>query len=87
MNIAFNKSDIVLDLNGYTISESDGFKGNFLIRSSKQLTIRDSSQNNTGKIISYKKIAIHIAGSLVLESGTIEGNGAQTITISSNASR
>lgn len=84
--IAFNKSDIVLDLNGYTISESDGFKGNFLIRSSKQLTIRDSSQNNTGKIISYKKIAIHIAGSLVLESGTIEGNGAQTITISSNAS-
>lgn len=47
-------------------------KGIFLIRSSKQLTIRDSSQNNTGKIISYKKIAIHIAGSLVLESGTIE---------------
>lgn len=74
---------ITLDLNGKTVSMSDSSsKGVYAITNKGNLTIKDSSEEETGKITfvsstpssvnSYSTSTIGNAGHLVVESGTIE---------------
>lgn len=99
INIAATKN-IVLDLNGHTISSSAATKSARFIKNEGTLTVRDTSTNADGKITFYttdpdtsyqnENITIYnLDGLLTLQSGKIENtsNGGATYAVnnSSNA--
>lgn len=74
-NNAIVNNDTVLDLNGYTLS-----MGSKTIVTYADLTIKDDSSAQTGKITNTSSFAIQAGGSnqpghLILESGTIQAGG------------
>lgn len=73
-NTAINE-DVVLDLNGHTLNLSDK-----TLIPYAELTIKDTSSEQTGKITSTASFTIQIGGtnnpgSVVLDSGTIDCRG------------
>lgn len=70
-----SENPVVLDLNGKTI-ENGNYKDtafDFTIQNSGTLTIKDSSSEQTGKVMSRLDDAINNFGTLNVESGTIQG--------------
>ena len=85
--IPANKS-VVLDLNGYTISQSKAQTGAYAMIDNKgTLTIEDSSANKSGKIAygdtgnggNYVSNTISNSGVLTIKGGTIENNSLATV--------
>ena len=82
--ITVNK-DVSLDLNGYTISGACNASQAhmFMVNNGAQMTIKDSSDAETGKITYNGTNAtgwiVDVEGKLVLESGTLELTGTWSI--------
>ncbi|MCC8029703.1 MAG: hypothetical protein LIO75_07925 [Lachnospiraceae bacterium] len=77
-----NSANITLDLNGKTISQSDDFSGSWIVAVNDQLTIKDSSEEQSGSIVADNYYGILVNGygytsgttKLTVESGTIKNN-------------
>ena len=82
-NTAVN-NDLIIDLNGHTLSMSDK---TLIVYSN--LTIKDST--NSGSVVSTGSWVMQAGGSgntgnIILESGTIQGNGSYGISITAGSS-
>ena len=77
-----NGKNIVLDLNGYTISRNRssayGTGQVIVVNKNATLTVKDSSGTNAGRITggwaTYNGSGIYVYGTLILEGGSVTGN-------------
>ena len=86
-NLILNKGDtnVTLDLNGYTFSRTGSSSGAISLTQGAGLTIRDSSDAKTGKILVDTYAVWMMNGDFVLESGTIETTSTKNAAIYANA--
>ena len=79
------RKNIVLDLNGYTLSRNrssaHGTGQVIVVHKGATLTVKDSSGINAGKITggwaTYNGAGIYVYGTLIFESGSITGNKSE----------
>ncbi len=83
--ISVSNSDVIIDLNGKTISGICGSSQAyiFMVNNGAQLTIKDSSDSSTGKITYAGNNStgwiVDVEGELILDSGTLELTGTWNI--------
>ena len=78
-------TNVTLDLNGYTFSRTGSSSGAINLTNGAGLTIRDSSDAKTGKILVDTYAVWMMNGDFVLESGTIETTSTKNAAIYANA--
>ena len=80
-------TNVTLDLNGYTFSRTGSSSGAINLTNGAGLTIRDSSDAKTGKILVDTYAIWMMNGDFVLESGTIETTSTKNAAIYANAAK
>ncbi len=76
-----SSADVILDLNGKTISQSDDFSGSYILNIGGSLTITDSSESGSGTITMSNTYGIvaNSSSTLTVKKGTISNSGGRGI--------